>query len=66
MFCPKVQSECIKEECYAFQVINIMKCEVCEVEFNLGSSCDEEGHTRTPIFVEEKYFCKEYDCSLDI
>lgn len=66
MFCPKVQSECIKEECYAFQVISVMKCNICEVEFNLGASCNEEDHKRTTDFVKSECFCKEYDCSLNL
>jgi|SaaInl8_200m_RNA_FD_contig_111_51631_length_852_multi_4_in_0_out_0_3 hypothetical protein len=65
MYCPKVESECIGSECYAFTQENFMKCEICSGKFQLGGSCSEIDHRRQPSFDYTINICKYFNIKIE-
>jgi len=65
MYCPKLDKECVREECVAYKSLpSLLKCQVCGVQFIRGSSCPEDGHRRIPSEIKENGYCKEYCCEI--
>lgn len=68
MYCPKVDSECIGTECYAYKPsIGIYKCSVCGEKYQLGGTCSEKGHLRNSVLIQEPdSYCIVYDVKIKI
>jgi len=65
-FCPKVESKCVGSKCAAFKTTKVMmKCEVCNTEFQLGGHADRDyDHKRVPVHSYSEHYCKEYSIKL--